>query len=70
MDEAKLHITFLFLAENKSFKNFQAGTFHCLHNHAMTKYDSHETSFSIPIYTIRGIFKYGTNAFKPEPSKR
>ena len=67
MDEQKLHLTRLFLEEKNSFKRLPAGTLHLLHNHVMTKYDLHETSFSIPIDTIRGRSKYGTTALKPGP---
>ena len=67
MDEAKLHITCLFLEENNNFKRLPVGTFHLLHNYVMTNYDIHETSFSIPVDTIRGRSKYGTTALKPGP---
>ena len=53
MDESKLHLTRLFLEEKNSFKRLPAGTLHLLHNHVMTKYDLHETSFSIPVDIIR-----------------
>ena len=43
MDEAKLHLTCLFLEEKKIFKCLQVGTFHILHKRVMTKYDLHET---------------------------
>ena len=67
MDEAKIHITHLFLEEKKNFKRLPKGTFHILQNHVMTKYDLHDTSFSIPVDTIIGQYKYGTTAFKPGP---
>ena len=67
MDEAKLHLTHLFLEEKNNFKRLPKGTFYLLHNHVMTKYDIHETSFSIPVDTIRGWSKYGTTALKPGP---
>ena len=65
MDEAKLHLTRLFLEEKKNYKRLPVGTFHLLHNYVMTKYDLHETSFSITVDTIRGQAKYGTTALKP-----
>ena len=43
MDEAQLHITNLFLEENKSFKRLPKITFHLLYKYVMTKYDLHET---------------------------
>ena len=64
MDEAKHHITHFFLEENKNFKRLPKGTFRILHNHAITKYDLCETSFSIPVDTIRGQEKYVTTALK------
>ena len=65
MDEAKLHLTCLFLEEEKNHKRLPVGTFHLLHNYVMTKYDLHETSFSITVDTIRGQSKYVTTALKP-----
>ena len=54
MDEAKIHLTRLFLEEKKNFKRLTVETFHILHNHVMTKYDLNETPFSIPVDTNRG----------------
>ena len=54
MDEAKIHITHLFLEEKKNFKRLPKGTFHLLQKHVITKYDLHEKSFSIPVDKIRG----------------
>ena len=65
MDEAKLHITPLFLEENKNFKRLPVGTFHLLHNHVVIKYYFMKKLFSIPIDTIREQDKYGTTALKP-----
>ena len=65
MDEVKLHLTHLLLEEKKNFKRLPKGTFRILHNHVMTKYDIHETSFSIPVDTIRGRYKYVTPASNP-----
>ena len=48
MDEVKPRITHLLLGEKNNFERLPAGTFHILHNNIMTKYDLHETSFSIP----------------------
>ena len=67
MDEAKLHLTHLFLEENKNFKCIPKWTFHLLHNHVMTKYDLHETSLYIHIGKIIGRSKYGTTDLKPGP---
>ena len=67
MDEAKLHLTHLFLEEKKKFKRLPKRTFHLLHNHVMTNYDLHETSFFILIDTIIGRPKYGTTALKSGP---
>ena len=67
MDEVNLHINFLFLDQKKNFQRLPTRTFHLLHNYVMTKYDLHETSFSIPVDTIRGRAKYGTTALKPGP---
>ena len=67
MDEAKFHLTSLFLEEKNNFKRLPAGTFHRLNNHVMNKYDLHDTSFSIPVDTIRGRAKYGITALKPGP---
>ena len=67
MDEAKLHLTHLFLEEKDDFKRLPKGTFHLLHNYVMTKYDLHETSFSTPVDTILGQAKYGKTALKPGP---
>ena len=67
MDEVKLHLTRWCLEENNCFKRLPKVTFRLLHNHAMTKYDLHETSLSIPVDTIRGQAKYGTTALKPGP---
>ena len=65
IDEEKIHITNLFFEEKKSFKRLPKITFHLLYNYVMTKYDLHETSFSIPVDTIRGLAKYGTTSLKP-----
>ena len=65
MDEAKLHLTHLFLEENNDFKRLPAGTFHLLHNHVITTYDIHDTSLSISVDTTRGRAKYGTTELKP-----
>ena len=65
MDEEKLHLTRLLLEKKENCKRLPVGTFHLLKNHAMTKYDLHETSFSIPVDAIRGLSKYGTTALKP-----
>ena len=65
MDEMKLHLTRFSLEENNNFKRLPAGTFHLLHNHVMTKYDLHETSFYIPVDTIRGRSNFVTTALKP-----
>ena len=35
MDEAKLHVTRLFLQEKKNFKLLPIGTFHLLHKYVM-----------------------------------
>ena len=43
MDEAKLHLTRLFLEEKNNFKSFPVGTFHLLQKYVMTKYDLHYT---------------------------
>ena len=67
MDEVKLHLTHLFLEGKNNFKRLPKVTFRILHNHFMTKYDLHETPFSIPFDTIRGRSKYGTTALKPGP---
>ena len=67
MDEAKFHLTRLFLEEKNNFKRLLVGTFHLLHNYVMTKYDLHETSLSIPVDIITGRAKYGTTALKPGP---
>ena len=60
MDEAKIYLTCLLLEERKNFKPLPVGTFHILYNYVMVKYDIHDTSFSIPVDTIRGLVKYGT----------
>ena len=67
MDESKLHLTHLFLEKKNNFKRLPKRTFHLLHNLVMTKYNPHETSFSIPVDTIRGKSKYGTTALKLGP---
>ena len=67
MDEANIHLTHFFLEGNNNFKPLPVGTFHLLHNYVMTKYDLHETPFSIPVDTIRGRSKYETTALKPGP---
>ena len=67
IDESKFHLTRLFLEEKNNLKHLPSGTFHLLHNHFMTKYDLHETSFSILVDTIRGRYKYVTTALKPGP---
>ena len=67
MDEANIHLNCLFLEEKKNFKRLPIGTFRLLHNCVMTKYDLHDTSYSIPVYKIRGQSKYGTTALKPGP---
>ena len=67
MDEAKFHLTRLFLEEKNNYKHLPVGTFHLLHNYATTKYDIHETSLSITVDKIRGRAKYGTTALKPGP---
>ena len=67
MDEANIHLNFLFLEEKKNFKRLPIGTFRLLHNCVMTKYDLHEIPFSIPVDTIRGQSKYGTNELKTGP---
>ena len=62
MDEENLHLTHLFLEEKNNFNRLPVGTFHLLNSYVMTKYDPHETSFSVPVDTIRGLPKYRTTA--------
>ena len=59
MDEAKLHLTRLFLEEKNNFKRLPAGTFYLLHNHVTTKYYFYETLLYIPVDKMRGKSKYG-----------
>ena len=67
MNELNINITCLFLEENNNFKRLPIGTFHLLHNYITTKHNLHETSFSIPVDTIRGRANNGTTGLKPGP---